>query len=138
MDAPAHFEITGKRACYRPVGTVSLGEAVDLVSMAIAYTRERGASELLANISGLIGFASPSLGNRYFLIEKWAATAGGTVRLAVVARAEMIDRQKFGVAAAAGLGLAGNIFETEAEALAWLDGKPGPKTSRQTRRGDAD
>ena len=131
MDAPDHFEITGKRACYRPGGTVSLDEAVDLVSTAIAYTRERGAEELLANISGLIGFAPPSVGNRYFLIGKWAATAGGTVRVAVVARAEIIHPQKFGVAAAVSLGLAGNIFETEAEALAWLDGKPGPKTSGQ-------
>jgi hypothetical protein len=131
MNAPDHSETTGKRVCYRPVGAVSLDEAVDLVSMAIVYTRERGASELLANISGLIGFPPPSLGNRYLLIGKWAATAGGTVRLAVVARAEMIHRQKFGVAAAASLGLTGNIFETEAEALAWLNGNPSPKTSRQ-------
>jgi hypothetical protein len=105
------------------VGTVSLEEAVDMVSAAIGYAREKGASELLANISALTGFAPPETSERYFLIEKWAAAAGGRVRLVVVARAEVIDPHKFGVTVAANRGLIGNIFVTEAEALAWLDGK---------------
>ncbi len=126
MDVPDRFEITGSRAFYRPVGAVSLGKAVDLVSTALAYTREQGASELLVNISGLSGFASPSLANRYFLVEKWAAKAAGRVRLALVARAEMIDPYKFGVTTAANRGFASDIFTTEAEALAWLDGEQGP------------
>jgi hypothetical protein len=128
MDVPDRFEITGSRAFYRPVGAVSLAKAVDLVSTALAYTREQGASELLANITGLSGFASPSLADRYLLVEKWAAKAAGKVRLAVVAQAEMIDPQKFGVTAAANRGFVTNIFTTEAEALAWLDGKQGSVT----------
>jgi hypothetical protein len=38
----------------------------------------------------------------------------------MVARAEMIDPEKFGVTVAAMRGLASNIFATEAEARAWL------------------
>jgi hypothetical protein len=39
----------------------------------------------------------------------------------MVARAEMIHPQKFGVLVAANLGLVSNIFTTEVEARAWLD-----------------
>ena len=123
MDAPDGFEMTGRRAFYRPVGTVSLGEAVDMVAGAIAYAREKGACEVLANVSALAGFAAPTTLQRYHLVRKWVATAGGSVRLAVVACAEMIDPSKFGVTVAVNRGLTADIFVTEAEALAWLDGE---------------
>jgi hypothetical protein len=51
----------------------------------------------------------------------WADEASGGVRLAMVARAEMIDPEKFGVTVAANRGLVSNIFTTELEARAWLD-----------------
>jgi hypothetical protein len=44
----------------------------------------------------------------------------------MVARAELIDPQKFGVTVSANRGLVSNIFTTEGEALAWLDAKRGP------------
>jgi hypothetical protein len=43
----------------------------------------------------------------------------------MVARAEMIDPQKFGVTVAALRGLVSNVFTTEVEARAWLDARPG-------------
>ena len=91
MDSPDNFELVAGRGFYRPVGLVTLKEAIGLVSAAIAYAREQEISELLVNISALTGFAPPSLAERYFLIEEWAAAAGGKVRLAMVARAELID-----------------------------------------------
>ena len=121
LDAPDRFEITGGRAFYRPVGTVSLGEAVDMVCSAIAYARAKAASTLLANITALSGFAPPNTGERYILIEKWAAAAGTRVRLAVVASADMIHPHKLGATVAGTRGLLANIFVSEAEALAWLD-----------------
>ena len=58
---------------------------------------------------------------RYVAIGRWAALAGGSVRLAVVARAEMIDAGKFGVIVARNRSLVAEIFTSEAEAAAWLD-----------------
>lgn len=121
MDAPDNFELVAGRGFYRPVGSVTLKEAIDLVSAALAYAREQGIPDLLVNISALTGFAPPSLAERYFLVEQWVAIAGGKVRLVMVARAEFIDPEKIGVLMALNRGLVSNIFETEDEALAWLD-----------------
>ncbi|MEP6634023.1 MAG: hypothetical protein ABJA62_07410 [Luteimonas sp.] len=38
----------------------------------------------------------------------------------MVARRETIDPQKFGVVVASNFGLHTNVFETEAEAMAWI------------------
>lgn len=121
MNTPDTFELVGGRGFYRPVGSVTLKEAIDLVSAAIAYAREQEISDLLVNISALTGFAPPSLAERYFLVEQWAFAAGGKVRLAMVARTELIDPEKIGVLIALNRGLATNIFVTEDEALDWLD-----------------
>jgi len=124
MDAPDNFELVAGRGFYRPAGSVTLKEAIDLVSAAIAYAREQGIHDLLVNISALTGFAPPSLAERYFLIEQWAAVADGKVRLAMAARAELIDPEKIGVLLALNRGLVSNIFVTEDEALTWLDNIP--------------
>ncbi|MGZ8994591.1 MAG: hypothetical protein ACXW16_11300 [Burkholderiaceae bacterium] len=44
-------------------------------------------------VNGILvtGFDPPSLSERYFLVEKWALTAGGALRVAMVLRPEMID-----------------------------------------------
>jgi len=136
MNAPDSFEIVGRRAFYRPIATVSFAEGVNRVANAIAYARDSGASELLANICCLTGSSAssnrpPNMAERYFVAEKWALATGGRVRVAVVARAEMIDPYKFGVTVAANRGAVGNVFVTEVEALAWLDGAAGT-TQAQT------
>ena len=123
MDAPDRFEMTGRRAFYRPAGAMSLSQAGEMVSTALAHARDKGATELVANLSAVTGFSSPTTLERYRLVTAWVATAGGRLRLAVVARAEMIDPHKFGVTVAANRGLTADIFTTEAEALAWLDGE---------------
>ena len=74
----------------------------------------------------LTGFESPSLSERYFLVEKWARTANGAVRLALVIRPHMIDPQKFGVTVAVNRRLIGDVFVTEASAIAWLDSDAPP------------
>ena len=124
MNTPDGFEMVGRRAFYRPVAVVSFTEAVALVADAITYAREVGASELLVNttrFTGKYGFEPPNTTERYLVAEKWALATGGRLRVAVVARQEMIDRRKFGVTVAANRGAVGDIFRTEAEALTWLD-----------------
>ena len=114
------MDVTESRASYRPIGTVSLATAVDMVSEAIVYARVN-ASRLMVNVSALRGFAPPTIDERYGLAERWAAAANGRLRLAVVAPAKMIHPQKVGITFAATRGLVSGVFVSEAEAIAWLD-----------------
>ena len=121
MGVPNHFELTGVRGFFRPAGSVSLDEATDIITAALAFAYERGACEMLVDVSALTGFPAPCLGDRYFFVAKWAAVAAGRLCLAVVAPLEQIDPKKFGVTVASNRGLECDVFPTEAEALAWLD-----------------
>ena len=56
---------------------------------------------------------------------KWAESAGSGLRVAMVARAELIDPEKIGVLMAQNRGVAGDVFTTEAAAIAWLDARTG-------------
>ena len=120
MDELADFVLEGGRGFYRPVGSVSFDEAIALVGSAIAVTRSHQAQDILVDTTGLTGFPSPGTIQRFIAAVEWAAEAGGCLRLAMVARAEMIDPEKFGVTVARNRGLVSNIFTTEAEARTWL------------------
>lgn len=65
-------------------------------------------------------FESPSLAGRHRMARAWAEAADGRLRLAVVVRPDCIDPEHFGVVAAGNFGLAAQVFEDEAEAIAWL------------------
>lgn len=121
------IEVNGDCAYYRPTGKVTLEQGAELVDQAIGYARDRRISRLLINCSKLTGFPSPSLPQRYFLVRGWAKTAQGLVQVAMVARPEMIDPEKFGVTVARNAGFLAEVYPTEPEALAWLklpsDGK---------------
>ena len=121
-----HFEVVTGRGFFRPTGKVSLDEAVELVDGAIAHARASGVTKLFVNGTRLTGFESPSLSERYFLVEKWARTANGAVRMAIVIRPEMVDPQKFGVTVAVNRRFIADVFVTEASAIAWLDSDAPP------------
>ena len=125
MDELDGFVLEGARAVYRPVGSVSFDEVVALVRAAIAAARSNQARDLLVDATALTGFSSPDTFQRFLAVVEWAEEARGSVRLAMVARPEMIDPHKFGVTVAVNRGLVSNIFTTEGEARAWLDAKPG-------------
>jgi CheY-like chemotaxis protein len=118
---PCDFAVVAGRGFYRPAGSVSFDGAVALVRSAIAAGRWRACADLLVDTTALTGFASPGTFERFLAAVEWATEARSGLRLAMVARADMIDPQKFGVAVAAQRGLVSNIFTTEAEARAWLD-----------------
>ena len=109
------------RGIYRPVGSVSFDETVALVRAAIAAARSNQVRSLLVNTTALTGFTSPDQFERFLAAVAWAEESRAGLHLALVARAEMIHPQKFGVLVAANRGLVSNIFTTEAEAHAWLD-----------------
>ena len=100
---------------------MSLAEAVACVDAALAYARAQGIKELLVNGILVTGFEPPSLSERYFFVEKWALTARGALRVAMVVRPEMIDPEKFGVTVAFNRRLIADVFVDEGAGVEWLD-----------------
>ena len=118
-----HFEQIGTRGFYRPIAIVSFEQAIEMVAQAMRYARERGLVDLLANANGLTGYPQPSTFARYSLAVKWAEAAGGSLRVALIARPEIIDPQRIGVLMAQNRGVNGDVFTNESDALAWLDAR---------------
>ena len=125
MNTLANFEHVGKRAFYRPVADATFERAVEMVAEATRLARSLGMVDLLVNTTGLTGFAPPSIFARHALAVKWAESAGSALHVAVVARAELLDPERIGVLMAQNRGVSGDVFTTEAAALAWLDARKG-------------
>jgi len=119
-DDPDHFLVEDGHARYRPVACVSFDQAAAMIRAAIAAARRHRVQDLLVDTTALTGFAAPETFERFLAIVGWATEARGSLRLAMVARAEMIHPQKLGVLVAANRDLVSDIFTTEAEARAWL------------------
>lgn len=129
MNTLANFEQIGKRGFYRPSGNVSFERAVEMVAQALLQARELGLADIMVNTTALTGFASPSIFARHALALRWLEASGSGLHVAVVARPEFIDPEKIGVLMAQNRGGSGDVFTTEAEALAWLDSRgAGPAT----------
>lgn len=120
MNAPPGFQVVGSYACYRPAGRVLLSEAIDLFSDAINLAREHQIGKIFVDSTSLTGFAPPSTSGRFWMVERFVLAAKSVVKVALLARPEMIDPQRFGVTLAKNMGLQANVFDSEAEALAWL------------------
>ena len=121
MEEPVGFTWEGSRAVYRPAGSVTFDEAVVLVRTAIGVAYSGQGKDLLVDTTALTGFPSPDTFQRFLAAVAWAEQAEGRLRLAMVARPEMIDPQKFGVTVAPNRGLISNIFPSDSEARRWLD-----------------
>jgi hypothetical protein len=121
MNTFKHFEQVGRRGFFRPVGVMSFEQAVEVVAAGMRHARSLDLVDLLVNTSGLAGFPTPDVFARYSLANKWAESAGASLRVAMVARSEHIDPQKIGVLMAQNRGVNGDVFITEAAAIAWLD-----------------
>lgn len=123
MSQPDHFEQIGDRGFYRPVGTVTFEQAVELVASAMVSARSRGCADLLVNVCGLTGFEPPTIFARYGLAVRWAESAAGVLRVALVAPPALIDPEKIGVLMAQNRGVTGDVFTSEVAAIAWLDSR---------------
>ena len=122
------FVVEEGRGYFRPAGRITFDGGVTMVRAAIAAARRNQARELLVDTTALTGFRSPTTFQRFLAAVAWSDEAKGSVRLAMVAKQEMIHPRKFGVTVAASRGLVSNVFTTEEEARAWLDGRR-PKES---------
>jgi hypothetical protein len=119
-EKPQLMNVLEEYSHYSPVGTVSLEEGALLVTKAIRFCRDNKIPRLLVDITQLTGFHSPMLHERYWIVRGWAHEAKGRISIAMVARAEMIDPQRFGVVVAQNAGLNAFISDSEKESLAWL------------------
>jgi hypothetical protein len=117
---PQSFGIDGDVAILRIGGEHTLRQTVDAVTAALHRARDQGADKLLVDITAIVGFDPPTLAARHEFVAEWAEAGRSHVRLAMVARQEFVDPDKFCAIRAANLGLAYNLFDEEARAMAWL------------------
>jgi len=121
MKAPEHFEVMQGYCCYRLSGHGPLAEAASKVIEVIAFSREQGIRALLIDTTKWTGHASPTALERFTVAEAFSeAAAGSAMKMAMVVRPELMDPNKFEVTVARNRGLAGNVFDSEKDALAWL------------------
>ena len=71
MNTPDHFETIEDHAVFRPTGEVSLEQGVQLITSAIVYACEQQIKKLMVDITGLTGFNSPNLSERYYFVREW-------------------------------------------------------------------
>jgi hypothetical protein len=122
MNDTARFEMLGDVAVFRLGGQVVLEKAIRSVTSAIESARTQDIRKLMIVASGLEGTESPGIGTRFSMSREWAVATGGTVRIAVVATPKMIDPHKIGVIVAKNFGANADVFASEADAIAWLQG----------------
>ena len=114
--------------CYRLSGHGRLAEAAIKVIEVLTFSRQEGIHNLLIDTTGWTGHQSPDTLERYQFAQVFADAAHAAVRLAMVVRPEMMDPEKFEVKVAKDLGFAGNVFDSEKDALAWLLDPPRPQS----------
>ena len=120
MDAPDNFEVRQGYGCYRLSGHGPLAEAAGKVIEVITFSRDHGIDKLLVDTTNWTGHSSPDTLERYTWAQAFAEAARSMVRVAMVVRPEMVDRDNFEVTVARNRGLVGNVFDCEKDALAWL------------------
>jgi hypothetical protein len=117
------FEVLGTRGFHRPAGEMTLQRAIEQVAQALSRARELELDDLLVNTTGLAGFDTPGVFERYAMFTRWVQCAGLLLRIAIVVRPSFIDHQKIGVLIAQNRGLSAEVFADEASALQWLDAR---------------
>jgi hypothetical protein len=123
MTAPEFIERIGHRAFYRPIADVDFEQALDMIGAAMSWAREQKLADMVLNALSLKGIPPLTTYMRYAAIMRWAECAPA-LRIAWVVTPQTIDPQRFGMLVAHNRGMNGEIFSTEAAALAWLDARP--------------
>lgn len=119
MAASNRIEVVDGIGYCRLPGNLGFQQAVKAIREAIVTAREGGLRALLVDILE-VRFEPPGVAGRHVMVRTWAEAAEGVLKIAMVAPPRFIDLEKFGVIAAANFNFPGNIFSSEAEALAWL------------------
>ena len=130
MTAAKDFETIGTRGFYRPVAQVSFETAVDMSAEALRAARSLHLFDFVLNTTGLTGFASPDVFARYLMATKVVESAGISLRVAFVARPELIDPQRIGILMLQNRGMSSEVFTSEPDALRWLDARQAATRTR--------
>ena len=105
-------------------GVRTLGEAVDEVDACLRKARSDGVRRLLIDIRGLSGFPKPDVSARLGMVRRWAASAGGGMKVAMISPRSLNDGERLDIVLAKALAFDGDVFETEEDARHWLDQRP--------------
>jgi hypothetical protein len=116
-----HFEQIGTRGFYRPIGRVNFEHAIESMARSMVHARACGCSDLLINVSGYDGLASPDIFVRHQLAVRWAESAGSKLHVAIVASRDLVDPDKITITMAQNRGVTGDVFNDETAAIRWLD-----------------
>ena len=114
-----NFELLGNYAAFHLPASASLAQAAELIKSSIVFARELQVERLLIDATHFTDML-PSVGERYFFVREWAEVANGKVKIAIVARPELIDPQRFVISVAATARLNINVFTSQTEAIDWL------------------
>lgn len=140
---PLLLELVGDIPVARLGPTHRIRRVTALVSDVIRRTVAHGHPHLLLDAVD-VRFGLPGVATRLSMVREWADAADGRLRVAVVLRRDCIDPDRFGVVAAGNFGLPGQVFDREADAIAWLraeleaDRRLGILDRRRTVRDPAD
>jgi hypothetical protein len=122
MSQKHRFEMLGDIAVFRVHGDIPFATAMQSIAQAIASARHQRIGKFLIVTLELSTMKAPSIATRHVLAREWASAAGGSMRVALVAKAEVIDPQKLGVMVARNFGAIADAFTSEADAISWLHG----------------
>lgn len=114
------LEVVHGIAVFHMAGHCRLPYAVALVGAAVDQAFRAHHDRCLIDASELSGFGIPSVATRHQMARGWAEASHGAVNCALVVRAELIDAEKIGVIAARNCGMQCDVFESLADAYAWL------------------
>src|SRR5262245_60817998 len=111
-----YFTAVSDHAVFRPIGHVTLAQAAKMIEQSIELARTQRVRKLLAVITGLDGFPSPTLAERFLMVEEWAAASAGLIKLALVIQPWLMNPERFGVLVARNRGFIANVFTLEEDA----------------------
>ena len=120
MNLPEYFQLSAGYVCYRPVSDVTFLQVIDLCSAAVSFSRMQKIRCLLVDTTRLSGFGPPGTLDRFEFGHRCAQAAAGAVKVAFLAKPEMIDADGFGLVVARNRGFRTGIFASESDAVQWL------------------
>jgi hypothetical protein len=116
----ARFKRKKGYAVLHLAGEFSFVEMAHLISRAVVLCRRQKIGKLLIDSTGVFGFRSPVISERYNFVERIASDAASLVKVAHVASHEWIHSGKFDVMVAHNRGLEAKYFHSKSAALEWL------------------
>jgi hypothetical protein len=111
-DAPDGFSQRDGYGLYRLAGEHTFDDTIDGIDTALSYCCDQEVERLLVDISEVTGFPPPTVAQRFEFATRWAATAAGRVKLAIIAPESLIDPEKIGTTMANNRGLVSDAFTT--------------------------